>query len=454
MLTGSEIVPVTRPTCFYFPSGFYLLSLRVIFFETPCLFIHLSSTICSGGYVKLLHTSDLHLGHRLFDRSRLEEQRLFLDWLVDLTRSEAPDLLIIAGDVFDTGTPPNAALELYYDFLYRVSRTSCRGTVVTGGNHDSVSTLNAPRQLLNRFRVHVVGGAMSSEEELFVLKDEKDRPLACIGCVPFLRERDIRQPRAGESLDERDAAITAGLREHYRAVSQAASVFSQVPFIVTGHLLAAGGGTSSSERDLYVGSLGQVDASVFPSSADYCALGHLHRGRIVGGHEHIRYSGSPLALDFGDETQKSVVLAEFDARRLSSLEQFPVPVFRRLVSLSGSLPEILWNLDDVAGHGEELTPWLDISVTDQVPEAQERIDEASATLSLEILRVRYTRNGVGEDSWEGADLHLNELSPLEVFKRRCESRGEEADDELLRAYQELLVIAEENLTAGMEEEEL
>ncbi|WP_319415431.1 exonuclease SbcCD subunit D C-terminal domain-containing protein [Marispirochaeta aestuarii] len=395
--------------------------------------------------MKLLHTSDWHLGHRLLERSRLEEQRLFLDWLVDLVRSENPDLLILAGDVFDTGTPPNAALELYYDFLYRISRTSCRGTVVTGGNHDSVSTLNAPRQLLNRFRVHVVGGAMPPEDELFILRDGEDSPLACVGCVPFLRERDLRQPRAGESIGERDAALVAGLREHYQAVSRAASGYKELPFILTGHLLAAGGGRSSSERDLYVGTLGQVDSSVFPASADYCALGHLHRRGRVGGKEHIRYSGSPLALDFGDETRKSIVLAEFDGKQLASLEEFPVPVFRRLVSLSGSLPEIIWQLEDVAGRNEELSPWLDISVNDPVPDAQERIEEASGALSLEILRVRYAKNGGGDETWEDADPHLSELSPLEVFKRRCESRGEEADDELIRAYQELLVVAESNI---------
>jgi len=404
--------------------------------------------------VKLLHTSDWHLGHRLLERSRLEEQGLFVDWLVDLVRSEKPELLILSGDVFDTGTPPNAALELYYDFLYRISRIPCRGTVVTGGNHDSVSTLNAPRQLLNRFRVHVVGGAMSPGEELFILRDEEEKPLACVGCVPFLRERDIRQPRAGESIEERDAALVAGLKEHYQSVSRAASGYDNLPFILTGHLLAAGGGRSSSERDLYVGNLGQVDSSIFPASADYCALGHLHRRGRVDGREHIRYSGSPLALDFGDETRKSVVLAEFQGKELLSLEEFPVPVFRRLVSLSGSLPEIIWQLEDIAGRDEELSPWLDISVSDQIPDAQERIEEASAGLSLEILRVRYAKNDTSNEGWEDTDLHLSELSPLEVFKRRCESRGEEADDELIRAYKELLVIAENNITGEFPGEEV
>jgi DNA repair protein SbcD/Mre11 len=396
--------------------------------------------------VRILHTSDLHLGHRLLERSRIEEQEALLEWLVQIIRQEEVELLIIAGDIFDTGAPPNAALKLYYNFLHQVAETECLATLIIGGNHDSVAALNAPRQLLSHFRVQVTGGAAGTDEELFLMRDRQGEPSALVGCVPFLRERDLRTPRPGESIEERDAGLVAGIREHYRLLSEAAADRGDLPLILCGHLFA-GGVSGGGERDLYVGNLGQIDSSVFPAEAQYVALGHLHRAQAVGGSSHIRYSGSPLALDFTDDSVKSVTLLNLEHRAPLEVELFPAPVFRRLVSLSGSLPEILWRLNGEAGAGETFLPWLDITVTDPIPEAQERIEEAAAELDLEILRVRYGRPSNGDDSWEAVDEQLEELSPREVFRRRCESRGVEADDELQRAFDELLLEAQARIDA-------
>ncbi len=393
--------------------------------------------------IRLLHTSDLHLGHRLLERSRIEEQKLFLEWLVRLIREEAIDLLIIAGDIFDTGTPPNAAIELYYDFLHLVSPSLSLGTVIVGGNHDSPAMLNAPGSLLKAFNVHVTGGAAAPAHELIILNDPAGTPAVCIGAVPFLRERDVRIPRPGESFEDRDRSMVEGIRDHYIQVAQA-GVPAGLPFIVTGHLFA-GGERSDGERDLYLGSLGQVGVSVFPGNADYYALGHLHRAQKVAGKEEIRYSGSPLALDFGDDSVKSVVVAEMDDSGLDAVREIPVPAFRRLVSLKGALPEILWKLNDLTAGSGALTPWVDIQVEDSLPDAQERIEEAAANLALEVLRVRYGTTGTdAEDPW-GEGEQLEELSPLEVFRRCCESQGVDTDDALEGAYGELLLQAERNI---------
>ncbi len=430
-----------------FPGGFFCLLVPFfhLLYNDP---IFESIVVREKRVIRLLHTSDLHLGHRLLERSRIEEQKLFLDWLVERIRDEDIDLLIAAGDIFDTGTPPNAAIELYYDFLHRVSSNLSLGTVIVGGNHDSPAMLNAPGTLLKAFDVHVVGGASSPEEELLVLKDPAGTPSVCIGAVPFLRERDVRTPRPGESIEDRDRSTVEGIRDHYRKVA-AAGVPPGIPFIVTGHLFA-GGEKSGGERDLYIGSLGQVGFSVFPGNADYYALGHLHRPQTVGGNEHVRYCGSPLALDFGDDSAKSVLLVELGDTGLEEIRKIEVPAFRRLVALQGNLPEILWKLNDLSAVPGELTPWADILVEDSLPDAQERVEEAAANLNLEILRVRYSSSAAGEDPWAEGE-QLEELSPLEVFRRCCEAQGIEADDLLEGAYGELLLQAERNIaenTAG------
>ena len=394
--------------------------------------------------IRLLHTSDLHLGHRLLERSRIDEQERFLHWLEELIVRESVDLLLVAGDIFDTGTPPNSALELYYDFLHRVSSSLSLGAVIAGGNHDSPANLNAPAGLLKHFRVYVTGGAEEPEDELLVLEDPAGTAAVCVGSVPFLRERDVRTPRAGESIEERDRGVMEGIQDHYRRVAAAAEANPGLPFIITGHLFA-GGDKGGGERDLYIGNLGQVSGSVFPATAAYCALGHLHRAQTVGGRENVRYSGSPLALDFADDSEKSVVLAAIDDSGIRDIEKIPVPCFRRLISLGGTLPEIIWKLNDLGGAPDELTPWVDVQVRDSLPDAQERIDEAARDLPLEILRVRHLASGEGhDDPWAQAE-QLEELSPLEVFRRCCESQGVEQDEKLEHAYAELLIQAEEIL---------
>lgn len=395
--------------------------------------------------MKLLHTSDLHLGHRLVEQNRYEEQRRLLDYLVGLVETEEVDLVIVAGDVFDTAAPSNAALRLYYDFLHRIGASGCAASVIIGGNHDSASTLNAPKELLRHFRVKVVGGAADAADELFLAENADAEPLALIACVPFLRERDLRIPKPGEGFAERDARLARAIADHYsRAAAAAATAPDDVPFIVTGHLFAAGSASalSGGERDLYVGNLGQINPAVFPANADYVALGHIHSASMVGGDERIRYSGAPMPLDFGDSSVKSVTLVEFDGSGIISIEELPVPVFRRLETLTGPLSEILWRLGDLAGRDEELLPWLDISVQETIPGAQEQIEEAARGLSLEVLRVRYARTRENDAAWEEAMPELEELEPEEVFRKRCEAGDIEPDEELLRAFHELLIEAE------------
>ena len=222
--------------------------------------------------MRVLHTSDWHLGRTLYGRKRHEEFEVFLGWLAETIRQNEIDILLVAGDVFDTGTPGTRAQELYYRFLCRVAASSCRHVVVVAGNHDSPSFLDAPKELLKALNVHVAGSAAPRpEDEVLVLRNEQDNPELIICAVPYLRDRDIRTAEAGESPEDKDRKLVEGIRTHYAAVAASAEkkrgeLGADIPIVAMGHLFAAGGRIVEGDgvRDLYVGSLAQVGADVFP----------------------------------------------------------------------------------------------------------------------------------------------------------------------------------------------
>ena len=274
----------------------------------------------------ILHTSDWHLGRRLYGRLRYDEFEAFLSWLQDTISAQQVDVLIVAGDIFDTMTPSNKAQALYYEFLGTVSKSCCQHVVIVAGNHDSPTFLDAPSQVLKFLNVHVIGTACEDlNDEVMVLDDASGHPHCIIAAVPYLRDRDVRSSSAGESGQTKDANVIAGICAHYDEVARIAKAKQaelakahkrHIPIIATGHLFAAGGTTTDDDgvRELYVGSLGKVSADMFDDRFDYVALGHLHVPQRVGGRESIRYSGSPIAMGFGEaRQQKQVLLVQFGA---------------------------------------------------------------------------------------------------------------------------------------------
>ncbi|MGP5178533.1 exonuclease SbcCD subunit D C-terminal domain-containing protein [Psychrobacter aquimaris] len=272
----------------------------------------------------ILHTSDWHLGRRLYGRMRYDEFEAFLGWLQDAISLQKVDILIVAGDIFDTMTPSNRAQALYYEFLGKVSKSCCQHIVIVAGNHDSPTFLDAPSKVLKFLNVHVIGTACEDlNDEVLVLDDTDGNPHCIIAAVPYLRDRDVRSSSAGESAQTKDANVIKGIRAHYDEVASIAKAKQtqlielhqhRIPIIATGHLFAAGGTTTDDDgvRELYVGSLGKISADMFDESFDYVALGHLHVPQRVGGRETIRYSGSPIAMGFGEaKQQKQVLLVQF-----------------------------------------------------------------------------------------------------------------------------------------------
>ncbi|TYZ07597.1 exonuclease subunit SbcD [Hymenobacter lutimineralis] len=407
--------------------------------------------------MRVLHTADWHLGQRFISgHERTEEHRHFLDWLVDTVREQRVEVLVVAGDVFDTSSPSNQALELYYSFLLNMRGTGCRDIVVVGGNHDSPATLNAPARLLRHLRVHVVGCVPDCfEDQVLVLDDATGKPGLVVCAVPFLRDRDVRLSVPGETAEEREARIKQGIADHYARLAEVEQVWQLkemgLPVLATGHLYAAGAAPSDSERTIHVGNLGQVTAEHFPRIFDYVALGHIHRPQRVGSHEHIRYSGSPIPLSFSEiDHPKEVLLLDFRAGKLAELQSLPVPGARRLVRFHGSLEEVTLGLTSYDNTGFLLPAWADVQIHSEltqleVADALLKVIQALDRQQLEVLARRHFRlvklRALGQDEEEAQEpltRSLHDFTEREVFEQRLEAEPEDSRAELLRTFDELL----------------
>ncbi len=404
------------------------------------------------GKLKLLHTSDWHLGRSLYGRKRYDEFSAFLEWLISTIEKEHIDALLVAGDIFDTSTPSNRAQSLYYRFLSKVSNSGCQHIVVIAGNHDSPSFLNAPQELLRALNVYVVGeGSENPEDELIVLKNEQDLPQAIVCAVPYLRDKDIRTVESGESFEDKHVKLALGLKKHYAAVctmaEQKQSDFQKtgktdVPIIAMGHLFTAGGKTVEGDgvRDLYIGSLAHLAMEAFPSSIDYLALGHLHVPQCVGKVDHLRYSGSPLPMGFGEAQQtKQVVVIEFDGKS-PAIQELEVPCFQPLERIAGSLDEIHARIEQLKQAGS--TAWLEIEYTgsDLIGNLKEILEEALADSAMEMRRIKNQR--IIEKVLGAAKQNetLDDLNEHDVFDRCLDTFNIPPEDrkELISSYNEIV----------------
>ncbi|PKQ67244.1 exonuclease subunit SbcD [Raineya orbicola] len=419
--------------------------------------------------MRILHTADWHLGQKLYDRERFDEFQNFLDWLIDIIRKERVDVLIVAGDIFDVASPPQKALEQYYQFLAKlVKETPCNHAIIVGGNHDSTHSLNAPQELAKILQLHIVGGASENKEhDLIEIRNEKNELQAVVAAVPFLRDKDIRYNQVTLDNETRDRAIAEAIYNHYaqmaQIIRQRGYAEMNIPLIATGHLFAQGcshhseeGEENKAEKMIYSGNLGKVPATVFPSIFDYVALGHLHRSQMVGGKNHIRYSGSPLPLSFSERNDKKyVLLVDFEGKNLQSIASVDVPtsIYRKLIRITGTLQEVCNKIKNIDIETTFFpTLWAEVLVILQNPEPtakqilEKALQENPRIESLSYKIELENRENTGGWVRKYADYDLREIHPQDVLLEICRQEGyslEEYHNELLPLFNEIVEKIEE-----------
>ena len=395
---------------------------------------------------KILHTSDWHIGRRLKEHDRSHEFTQFFGWLEKLILSENIDTLLVSGDIFDNTTPSIPAQDIYYSFMTRLAESPCRHTVIISGNHDSPAFLDAPAELLGLNHIHVIGQACTNpQDEVLALKDSDGDTELIVCAVPYLRDRDVRRLTLSDNPEDSDKILQAGIREHYSQVFSHARELqgdSDVPVIAMGHMFIKGGKVQPDDgvRSLYVGTAVELESGIFPEWLTYTALGHLHSPQKTG-RENVRYSGSPLAMGFGEAGQdKAVYILDVDGKKLSGVREIRIPVFQRLERVSGDMQKIFGQLRELSKHNDSV--WAEVTYTgdDSAPNLQENLQTFIKTAPmLEILSV-HNEAKRSDIPGTGITEGLESVSPMKMLNLLFEANNTPEDKQkiFIPLYQEIL----------------
>jgi len=404
--------------------------------------------------MRILHSSDWHLGQHFIGKSRAAEHQAFLAWLVQQIQQHQVDALIVAGDIFDTTTPPSYARELYHQFIVDVLPTGCQ-LIMLGGNHDSVAVLQESQALLAKLHTQVVPAWNGqTESHLLPLHNAKGEVAALLLALPFLRSRDLLQSRSGDNANSKQQQLQQAIANCYQQLYQQALVMREhlvnpVPILATGHLTTVGARCSESVRDIYIGSLEALPASAFPP-VDYLALGHIHQAQQVADNPCWRYSGSPLALSFDESRQqKSVVLLELVEQQVQ-WQLLDVPCFQPMLSLKCNLADLLSELQTAL---EKLVPpqrlWLELQLTGAdalLSDLHQQVQQLLQELPVDLLKLRRAKAAVAGGLMAAEHVSLTELEPSMVLQQRLEQ--EQLTPEQQQQFQQMVSQLLEQLQQG------
>lgn len=341
--------------------------------------------------MKLLHTADWHIGQTFYEYDRKTEHLHFLTWIKEEIKRRCIDILLIAGDVFDSPNPSAESQKMFYRFLKEVT-TENPGLqiVVIAGNHDSAARLEAPNPLLEEMNITIRGlisrtenGTPDYDRFIVPLLKDGDMGAYCLA-VPYLRQGDC--PEA-ENYAQSVGAVYESLYQKVKRYGK--------PVIAMGHLQATGSEISENDRSerTIIGGLECVSPDTFDKGITYTALGHLHRAQQVSKRENIRYSGAPLPMSFAEKNNKQGVIQVELTPEGTHIEKILYKPPVKLISVPKeplSLPEVLSELETLpTGETDNRSPYLQIKVLLKEPEPSLRhqIEEALSGKSVRLARI-------------------------------------------------------------------
>ena len=333
--------------------------------------------------MRILHTSDWHIGHRLYEQPRIEEHRQFLDWLLTKIKEKEVDVLLVSGDIFDTAVPSSEATNLYYRFLFQLYDETHAHAVITAGNHDSPMRLAAPREFLQMGRVHVVG-EIDSESDIIMLQNGEST--VAIAAVPYLSENEILPHVSLETNVEKTERYREAVKQLYQGYVD--QMPREIPKILMGHLVVHGGEESGSERIIQIGGSTAVRVGDLPDGIDYMALGHLHRPQSIRGASYpIQYAGSPLPMTFKEALyDKKVYLLDLAKSDDSRLTELTIPVFKELCRVRGNYDQVLLRANAV---NEDWTgKYIEVQLIGQQIGDRDKIRDAFSNRGGQVLLIR------------------------------------------------------------------
>lgn len=410
--------------------------------------------------MKVLHTSDLHIGKNLHKhRINFAHEHLF-NYLIDTIIKDEIDLLLISGDIFDTSYVSVSTQKVFYSFLDRLSKIkTLKDTVIISGNHDLPSMLDLATPFLELSNIHIIT-SINIEDQIFTLKDKQSVPYCNIVAIPFLREKDIKPDLESDNIIDIQKELETALINHFKKVDEYIinNLDLKLPTISLMHLFATGS-TSSTEiegekhRDIFVGKLKTINTNTFPNNIDYYALGHIHKPQIVNKDERIVYSGSPISLNFGEKTAKQIIELDFNNKEFKK-EKIILPKFLNLEQIEAEnineIKEKLTQLDkDIQIDYKEDPIYLEIIYKSNTIESSinDTIEEFVKTLknNFKILLIKLdTKITITET--QNNKVTLDMLNPKQIFDMTFKDTGKDKlyidDEEVYNLFDQVLIEVE------------
>jgi exonuclease SbcD len=369
--------------------------------------------------VRILHTSDWHVGRRIRGRDRSEEHRAVLEELIEIAVSSEVDLTVVAGDLFDASSPTALSEEIVWRALLDLAEVS--PVVVVAGNHDSAARLDAVAPLLEMGRVTVVGAPRSPHDGGTIELEDIGVKLAFL---PFVSQRGIVKAEdiMGSDPDQHAGLFEDRLRRIVESLT--GDMTAETVNVLVSHLTVYGGLAGGGERQAHIFGYA-IPSSLFPGHLSYVALGHLHRQQKMPHSSAVWYSGSPLQLDFGEVSdQKGVLLVEASPGLPAKVTAVPLSEGRRLKTIRGTLDEVLAHSDDVTNAYVKvvLVEKARVGLSDEVRAAIPEVVEVVLESTEPVKREPESRQ---------------KLKPTEAFHRYLTEKG--VEDPLMESlFAELL----------------
>ena len=405
--------------------------------------------------MNILHTADWHLGQYFYGHERNREQQVFLDWLVETLKSERIDLLLISGDVFDVANPSAQSQRQLYRFLTQAHQACPQlQTIITAGNHDSATRLEAPGSLLENFNVRIVGTIQRKEdrsidyERLLLPAPHGGSPQAWVLAIPFPRPGDL--PSSGK--------YSEGIAQLYQEAYQFAreKVGGKAPIIAMGHLHAMDADTSADDRSerTVIGGVESVPVTAFDEGLAYTALGHIHRPQKVGGRKDVRYSGSPLPMSFTEREYKhQVVKVVLGEEKAEAIEPIPIPIparLRQIPAQPSPLKEVLKSLEELPdqdeGGKEGFWDYAEVQValSEPEPSLKQQVQEVTSRKQIKLAKItpHYpNRNEESEGSMQmRTQRDLEQLNPQKLFEQIYDAAfGGKIPEEIQNRFDEVVI---------------
>lgn len=411
--------------------------------------------------MRVLHTADWHIGQLFHEYDRSDEHQQFLNWLIQILRTEKIDVLLISGDVFDISNPSATSIRMFYTFLNQASRANPDlQIIIIAGNHDSASRLEAPKPLLESSNVHIVGlvekdgdGNIDYEKLLVPIHNKSGTIKIWCLAVPFLRMGDY--PTIADCANPYTEGVAALYKEAFRHAQQKKQEGQTI--IAMGHLHTHHAEITELDKTerVIMGGVECIPATVFNEEIKYVALGHIHKAQKIGGKEYIRYSGSPLPMSFSELNYKHQVIVFEINQEISNLKAIEIPLFvplQRIPLSHQPLHEVIALLEQLPKKDSSLAtpPYLEVRVSLEGPEPALRHKVETALIGKKVrlakIDVKYPASKQEAPEFMTPEK-LNELQPIDVFGKVYQSRyNSDVPTEILELFRE--VAKEVNQIAG------